>query len=387
MVIRLTLLIWLLTAALARAEVDARLMILHDHGNPVVAEMILLTVRGEYDLTVSLEDMQFPDSPDYDWIQIARDDWRKERVNGRLLQIFERRIAVFARHDGPLTVGPVTHHLTYVTEDGLRDTADVTAPPVQIGVKPFPGDYRPLGARQLTLTDELSADPGRLKKDEVLTRRVTIEALGALSHHLPPRPDLRQPWMISFTQPELRETVPTPDGPVSRVVWEWQLRPHTGEPAILPAFAFPWFDTNNRRIEIAAMKPIPFGFVGFGTNFGTTSERRVYSRLLAGTLLAAGMIAALAIMLRGQGLAGQARIGQRLRRVRPGPHLPALRSAARLGDLPRLRAAAMAHLAWRGDPVPPVMSVLDQQLFAAVPPDGFNAERWLQDFRDTLRRT
>lgn len=386
MVIRLALLLWCLVSATARAEVDARLMLLHDHGNPVVAEMIVLTLRGEYDLTVSLEDMQFPDSPDYDWMQIARDDWHKERVDGRLLQIFERKIALFPRHDGPMSVGPVTHQLTYVTEDGQRDTADVTAPPIRIPVLPFPGGYRPLSARQLTLTDDLSADPGRLRKDQVLTRRVTIEALGALPHHLPPRPDLRQPWMISFTQPEIRDTRPTPDGPVSRVVWEWQLRPHTGEPAILPAVAFPWFDTTSRRIEIAAMKPIPFGFAGFGANFGAAPERQAISRMTAGGLVAAGVVAALAILLRGQGLAGRSGLAARLRRLGGLSQRAAMRRAARAGDLPALRAAAAAYLDRRGDAAPSDLALLDRQLYAADPDPGFDPQAWLTGFRAGMRR-
>lgn len=230
----LPLILWLALTGLAGAQGDTKLRILHDHGNPVVSEMVELTIRGEYDLTVSLEEMIFPNSPDYDWIQIARDDWHKERVNGRLLQIFERKVAVFPSRDGPVRIGPVTHRLTYVSGDGKRAVAEVTAPAVTLNVKPFPGEYRPLSARKLVLTDELSASPGQLKQNEVLTRRVTIEAEGTLAHYLPPRPDLRQPWMISFTAPEQRETVMTDQGPLARVVWEWQLRPHTGEPAILP---------------------------------------------------------------------------------------------------------------------------------------------------------
>lgn len=386
MVIRLAILIWLFSLTAARAEVDARLMILHDHGNPVVSEMIELTIRGEYDLTVSLEDMRFPDSPDYDWIQIARDDWHKERVNGRLLQIFERKVAVFPRKDGPLTIGPVTHHLTYVTEDEARGTADVTAPSAKLVISPFPGDKRPLAAKQLTLTDELSAEPGRLRKDEVLTRRVTIEALGTLSHLLPPRPDLRQPWMISFTQPERRETIPTPDGPVARVVWEWQLRPHTGEPAILPAVAFPWFDTDSRQIEVAAMKPIPFGFAGFGANFGTAADVSAQVRILAAAAALAGAAVALILLMRGRGFAkAHLAAGRLRRRALPGPYPRVMRRAARSGDLAALRAAADAHLRHRGQSAPPEMAALDQQLFASDTPDGFDAPRWLREFRRALR--
>ncbi|MFC3167077.1 hypothetical protein [Paracoccus fontiphilus] len=385
MVIR-ALLVWLVLAGAALARGDTRLMILHDHGNPVVSEMVELTIRGEYDLTVSLEDMQFPNSPDYDWIQIARDDWHKERVQGRLLQIFERRIALFPRRNGPLTVGPVSHKLTFVQDNGQRAETTVTAAPITLAVRPFPSDAPPLSASQLTLTDELSAEPGRLQKDEILTRRVTIEALGALAHHLPARPDLSEPWLILFSQPETRETVLTEAGPVARVVWEWQLRPKTGEPAILHAQAFPWFDTDNRQVEVAPLKPIPFGFAGFGSNFGASDQVAWRNWPIAALALGAGMGASLALMLRGQGLLPAAALRRRLRRLRPGPHARAMRRAAAAGDLAVLRAAADRHLRWRGQPAPALMADLDRQLYAAMPPPGFDARRWLAAFHRTLRQ-
>ncbi|WP_295042197.1 hypothetical protein [uncultured Paracoccus sp.] len=386
MVIRI-LIAWLLMAGAALAQGDTRLMILHDHGNPVVSEMVELTIRGEYDLTVSLEKMEFPNSPDYDWIQTARDDWHKERVQGRLLQIFERRIALFPRRDGPLTVGPISHKLTYVTANGQRAETTVTAAPITLSVKPFPADAPPLSARQLTLTDELSAEPGRLKKDEILTRRVTIEALGTLAHQLPPRPDLSEPWLILFSQPEIRETVLTEAGPVARVVWEWQLRPRTGEPAILHAEAFSWFDTDNRHVEVAPLKPIPFGFAGFGTNFGASDQVGWRNGPLALAALGAGLAASLAAMLQGRLLLPLAGIRMRIRRLLPGPHARALRRAAHRGDLAALRASADAHLRWRGQSAPPILADLDRQLYAAAPPPGFDARRWLAAFHRRLRRT
>lgn len=385
MVIR-ALLAWLALAGAALAQGDTRLMVLHDHGNPVVSEMVELTIRGEYDLTVSLEDMQFPNSPDYDWIQIARDDWHKERVQGRLLQIFERRVALFPRRDGAIQVGPISHTLTYVTANGQRAETTVTAAPITLTVRPFPTDAPPLSASQLTLTDELSAEPGRLRKDEILTRRVTIEALGALAHQLPARPDLSEPWLILFSQPEHRETVLTEAGPVARVVWEWQLRPRTGEPAILHAEAFPWFDTDSRQVEVAPLKPIPFGFAGFGSNFGAPDQAAWRTWPLAVLALGGGAAGALAVTLRGQGLLPAGALRQRLRRLRPGPHARALRRAAAAGDLSALRDAADRHLRWRGQPSPAIMADLDRQLYAAAPPPGFDAPRWLAAFHRTLRQ-
>lgn len=386
MVIRLLLpiILWLTHTGLAAAQGDTRLMILHDHGNPVVSEMVELTIRGEYDLTVSLEEMIFPNSPDYDWVQIARDDWHKERVNGRLLQIFERKVAVFPSREGPVEIGPVTHHLTYVTEDRKRAETDVIAPAITLNVKPFPGEYRALSARGLTLTDELSANPGQLKQNEVLTRRVTIEARDTLAHYLPPRPDLRQPWMISFTAPELRETLMTEQGPVARVVWEWQLRPHTGEPAILPGTGFPWFDTANRRIEIAPLAPIPFGFLGFGSNFGAADTNGTGNATIAVAVLLLSFAGTLLLLIWRRAPKDRRALLSRLRRYLPSPHARRMKHAANQNDLTDLRAAAERHLHWLGLP-PKGLSELDRQLYAALPPSSFDALDWLAGFRKMAR--
>ena len=393
MVIRLILslllwgtVLWGAATLPAAAQGDTKLRILYDHGNPVVSEMVRLTIRGEYDLTVSLEEMIIPNSPDYDWIQIARDDWHKERVNGRLLQIFERKIAVFPSRDGAVTIGPITHHLTYVQGNGQRAETDVTAPEITLNVTPFPGGHRPLSAKNLTLTDELSAQPGQLKQNEVLTRRVTIEAQGTLAHYLPPRPDLSQPWMISFTAPEERETIMTDSGPVARVVWEWQLRPHTGEPAILPGTGFPWFDSANRRIEIAPLDPIPFGFSGFGANFGNTDDgsalrNRMMSVAVLLTAFAGGLIS---LLWRRSPMRSHA-LMTRLRRLLPSPHMREMRQAAGRNDLTRLRSAAERHLVWRGLP-PRGLDDLDRQLYAASPAPDFDAPAWLKSFRRAARR-
>lgn len=251
----------------------------------------------------------------------------------------------------------------------------VEAPAISIEVQPFPGGFAPLSARRLSLTDELSADPGKLRDGEVLIRRVTMKALGALPHQLPPRPDLREPWLISFTEPEQRSVQPSPDGPVSTVVWEWSLQPRSGEPAVLKAFAFPWLDTDTRQIKVAAMKPIPFGFASFAANIADAGPARGWNGLIATALIGAGLIAGLAAALLGRGLRPPASVMRQWRRWRFSPHVAAMRRAAGQGRLVDLRREAAAHLRLRGHDarVAQVLAPLDRQIYAADPGGGFDA--------------
>lgn len=362
-----------------------RLMILHDRSRPVVAEMVKLTLRGEYDLTVALENLRFPDSKEYDWMQIAPDRWFQERIGGRMIQIFERDIALFPRQEGQIAVGPVVHELTHISRSGDRIALEVASAPASVNVIPFPHSRQPLTAKTLVLTDELSAQPGQLGPDEVLTRRVTIEALGTLAHQLPERPDLQQPWLISFTQPEQRETTPTPEGPVSRVVWEWQLRPRTGEPGVLPAFAFPWFDTDTRQIETAAMRPLPFGLAGFGSNVSSGASDALRQTSLMVLIAVVGFTVAFLILLWGRLPA----VPHAIRKLRHNPHSAALERAAAQGDLLTLRAAAERYATWSGridQEQERLLSRLDRAIFDTKADQSFRLNDWLADFLRKQRR-
>lgn len=355
-----------LTAAPARAQ-DSLRLIIPDNIRPVMGEMIPVTVRGEYDGFVALEKMSFPDSPAYDWIQTQPDDWHKERIAGREWQIFERRIALFPRRDGRLVIGPVTHHLTMADGAARREVA-VTAPPVGLSITAFPAPGLPLAARDLKVTDELSGDPARIGDDQTIQRRITITAQGTMGHLLPPRPDLREKWLISFTAPEKRETRLTANGPMGFVQWEWSLRPITGEQGTLPPIRFSWFDLAKRELRGAITQPIIFGYGRVGGGLDGAPAPRWPMRVLAGAAAAAGLILALVLLMRTRGLAPVAALRRRIGRLRPNPHAAALRQAVQGGDLLALRRVARAyagHARAMGRGVDPgALAQLDRAIFA-----------------------
>jgi hypothetical protein len=345
MVIRLVILLILLTGG-ARAE-TLRLLVPNVH--PVVGEMIPVTIRGEYTRRIALETLTFPDSDDYDWMQLNRDAWRDERVDGRAVKVLERRIALFPRRAGSITIGPVTHHLTLIDgTNGGRETLDLRAEPLTVQVAPFPAESAPLAARSLTVEDTLSTSPGKLQDGESLIRRVTLHAYGTLPHLLPPRPAIREPWLISFTAPEVRKMKPSPEGPETTIVWEWHLRPKTGEPGVLPPIDIPWFDTTARRMKTAEIPAVPFGYASFAANRAGADRLPGVQLAIACSLFAAGLLTGLAFALTGLSPRKGAEILKHLKRYSPiDPTRSALRSAARTGDLLALRAAAERYLARR----------------------------------------
>lgn len=349
---------------------------------PVVGEMIPVTIRGEYNGAISLSSITFPDSASYDWIQVARDRWAQERVDGKLVGVFERRIALFPRVPGTLTIGPVTHHLTKA-EGMTRPTFDVVADAVTLSVTPYPGAGRPLAARHFTVQDEFSDDPANLRDGETFTRRITLTAEGTMAHLLPPRPEIREPWLISFTAPEIRDTRLTSEGPVAVVIWEWSMRPHTGEVGSLMPIQFPWFNTLIREMRGAVTLPVQIGYGSFGDNLGGAARPAARVGVMAGGALALGLVLALLVALPGQRLGGWRQAWTRLRARLPNPHRRALRQAAG-GDLAQLRRAAHDYAAYEAAAGRGVdraaLAALDRAIFG--PPDS----GLVLDRADLLRR-
>jgi hypothetical protein len=341
MVIRLALFLVLMCST-ARGE-SLRLIVPDIH--PVVGEMIPLTIRGEYTGRIALESLTFPDSGAYDWVQLARDQWRNERVEGRAVKVFERRLALFPRHAGPVTIGPLTHRLTVVTSDGGREVLDVQAAPLTINIATFPAKGLALAAKSLIVEDDLSTAPGKLLDGETLIRRVTLRAEGTLPHLLPPRPVIRQPWLISFTAPEIRKVKPTPQGPETTIVWEWHLRPKTGEPGVLPPFEIPWFDTGTRRLRKAEIPAIPFGYASFSTNVAGTSRLSPSQKFAAFGALGAGLVTGLLFVSATFSLRRSNAFLRVLKRCSPiNPTRRKLKAAAKQQDLMALRSAVERYL-------------------------------------------
>lgn len=262
LLLALTALLW---AAPALAEGNLTLTIRAETpGKPVVGEMIRVTIRAVYDRKVANEALEIDPSDAFDWIQLAHDDWREERIDGLPWIVMERRLAIWPRRAGLLRFGPARHRLTIIDQQSRRQDVVVEARPLDLSIGEFPEvkGWR-FTASLLELTDEISTDAARLADGEIATRTVTLRALGALPEHLPPRPIVSEPWLITFTPPVERDLELTPAGPVAKVVWTWRFRPETGEPGVLESVKIPWFDTRAHKMETVEIPALAIGYASF----------------------------------------------------------------------------------------------------------------------------
>lgn len=269
-----------------------------DRPQPVVGEMVLVTIRAVYDLKIANEKLEISAGDAFDWIQTRADDWHEERIDGLPRIVFERELAVWPKRAGMLQFGPVIHRLTVIDRQSKRQDITLTAKPVALSVGEFPaqrGWHFTAGA--LELSEELDGDPAKLADGQLLTRKIRLRALGALPEHLPPRPVVAENWLITFAPPVERNLLLTDAGPVAEAVWTWQLRPHTGEPGVLDAVKIPFYDTQNRRMAAVEIPALPLGYASFFT--GQTPQGQIgrgQKALLAlalgvGTVLGLGLAA------------------------------------------------------------------------------------------------
>jgi hypothetical protein len=365
---------------------DARLTVEIDPApaTPFEGEMILITVRGLYDVTIGLERLEQPDLRNFGWMQLGRDSWTSERIDGRQLTVFKRRLALYPEAAGTLTIAPFIHHLTLVAANGERFVHDVVSEPVSVAVEPRPANTGGwwLPARSLTYSDEWDRDPAVLANGETATRTVRIEATGLPANALPPPPKMLAPWLISFIAPEKRSVELTEKGPVSTVEWQWRMRPVSAEPGRLEAFHFPWFDTSTREMRDIVLKSqhISFAAMAEPAPGGVAGYFAANAPVLAGI---GSFLAVLALLLPGRKLRSRAELVRLVRHLRPDPDAASLRRAARRRDLPAMRAPARRLLARSRDPRlasrRKALAALDRHLYGRAPAAAFDLETFLRD--------
>jgi hypothetical protein len=290
----------MLLPGLARAESLTLRFVPHPaHDEVVVGEMIPVTLRAVYDRKVAREQLTIAPSDSFDWIQIDRDRWGEEMIDGKRWITMDRALALFPKRSGLLSFGPATHEITITDERRRFGERTVVARPLPLSVGAFPEEHGwQLAAAEVTLTDELDTDPARLADGQTFTRRITLRAKGVLPEALPPRPVLGAPWLISFAAPQERRLVLTAEGPVAEAIWVWQFRPLTGEPGVMEGKTVRFFNTRTREMYAVEIAPFPVGYASLFTSQVDSGRFGAGDRLAEAAALGLRLAAGIGLVLR-----------------------------------------------------------------------------------------
>ncbi|MGB0903693.1 MAG: hypothetical protein ACPGVJ_02235, partial [Mangrovicoccus sp.] len=180
---------------------------------PYEREMVMIRIRGAYRRHITLEKLEQPDLDGFSWAQLGPDHWSEERINGRPVKVFERRMALYPTRSGRLTIGPFIHHLTLTDEGDDWFDHDVKSEPITVDVDPAPADTQwwfPVFS--LEISDNWSNPATQLQEGEGVLRVIRLEALGAMPDMIPPMPQMHSPSALIFPHPEKRLVEQTPYG-------------------------------------------------------------------------------------------------------------------------------------------------------------------------------
>ncbi len=314
---------------------------------PLVREMILITIRGVYRRHITREKLVQPDFDGFSWAQLGPDHWSEERINGRNVKVFTRRMAIYPVRSGTLTIGAFKHNLTLTDEGDDWFDHQIQSAPVTVEVAAAPvseGWWFPV--RRLQVSDQWSNAPDQLAPGEGVLRVIRIEALGVTPEMIPPMPELQSPSAMIFAHPEKRLVELTPEGPVSYAFWRWTIRPSNDTSTIVEPLRFSYFDTmerESREVTISAQR-IAYGSVIGDPKTAPGPEPEQAARLPGwpvALLAAVVFLATIAIGMSGRRVTGL----QALQRFPAlDPLARRLRHLAKTGRAAEMRRVAMAMI-------------------------------------------
>ena len=239
---------------------------------PFPHEMVLITIRGDYKIPITLENLKQPDFPGLDWMQLGVDDWFETEDRGRRVVSFERKMALFPRDSGTFEIGSFRHVLTLTRPNGERFDRVVVSEPVTLEVAELPareGWWFPL--RRIGIADDWSNAPQSLEPGTGVLRKIVLTVEGVQPEMIPPMPEMTGAGVAILPHPEVRRTLLRPRGPVTQVFWRWTIRPLGAVSGYVDPFDLNFFDALNRQdrtITISAQRVAYEGAVG-------TAERAV----------------------------------------------------------------------------------------------------------------
>lgn len=332
-------------------------------------EMVLITIRGDYKIPITLENLEQPDFPGMDWMQLGEDNWFETEDRGKRVVSFERRMALFPQRPGTFEIGVFRHVLTLTKPNGTRFDRVILSEPVNLDVAELPpqqGWWFPV--RRLGIDDSWSNAPQSLNPGEGVLRKILLTVEGAQPEMIPPMPEITGEGVAILPHPEVRRTLLRARGPVTQVFWRWTIRPMGDTSGYVDPFELRFFDAlarEDRTIVISAQRVAYEDAVGIAlrrgtvtgdaaialeakTSDGTKASKSGFSipvHLLTPFAMLMGMFAGMVLLqgeMRGLSMDG---IGLRVRHwwKRQG-HARALSKSIRAGDAVAARRTAKAWL-------------------------------------------
>ena len=193
-------------------------------------------------------------------IELAGDERNYESIlGGKAYAVNERVYAVFPQESGEIEISPARFEARVLRDGRITGRKVFTSESQTITVNPIPQappEFQGaawLPAKDVTLSESWSGEPGELTAGEPVTRNVTISALGQLETQIPVlEPPSAAGVNIYPDQPELDRRTET-DGIRGIRSDQYAIIGTTGGDVRLPAVELPWFNVDTGQWQVATL--------------------------------------------------------------------------------------------------------------------------------------
>jgi hypothetical protein len=311
-------------------------------------------------------------------MELAGDDRSYEAViDGTPYSVVERVYAIYPQESGELSISPARFEARILRGGRITGRKVFESEPRSIPVLPVPAppadhpDATWLPARELTIAEDWSREPDRIKAGEPLTRHVTVSALGQLESQIPVLESPAAPGVNIYPdKPELSRRIESKGIRGVRKDQYAMIATAPGE-VVLPALEVPWWNIDAGEWQVATLPERTISILPSGeaipppvetvTFSDTEAEQGAGAESAVGLLPAGGFwrrvseFLAVLWLITVVGWWWSSRPARQPREPEPVPihrqqskHLKAARKAARAGDGAGVRKALLdwAALEW-----------------------------------------
>ncbi len=196
-------------------------------------------------------------------VEVASDERSFEAVlNDRAYNVVERSFAIFPQESGEVSISPARFEARVLRDGRITGRKVFESEPRSLTVKPIPPpppDYPNaawLPAKELTLRDNWSREPGELRAGEPISRNITVSVLGQLETQIPAiePPDV-DGISIYPDKPSLNRRMES-GGIRGERTDQYALIGVAGGEVILPGLSLPWWDIEANEWRVAELPAV-----------------------------------------------------------------------------------------------------------------------------------
>ena len=178
-------------------------------------------------------------------------------LNGKAYNVVERVYALFPQESGNLAIAPARFEARVLRDGRITGRKIFESEAIEVTVNPIPPppaehpDAVWFPAREVTLSEDWSREPGELPAGEPITRHISVTALGQLSTQIPViEPATSDNVKVYPDKPEFRDTAESSGIRAVRRDQYAMIGIAAGE-VELPTVELPWYNIDAQEWQVA----------------------------------------------------------------------------------------------------------------------------------------